>query len=57
MELLLLLIIALVAGLVAGLAAGLVAGYLIGNYRRKKSAPPASQQVVEATAKDVEETA
>jgi hypothetical protein len=32
-----------------------VIGFFIGNYRRKKSAPPASQQVVEATAKDVEE--
>jgi hypothetical protein len=31
-----------------------VAGYFIGNWRRKKKAsPPASQDVVEATAKDV----
>lgn len=43
MELLLLLII-------AG-----VAGYFIGNYRRNKSTPPASQQVIRTTAKDVVE--
>lgn len=32
-----------------------VAGYFIGNYRRRKSSLPASQQVVEATAKEVVE--
>ena len=33
-----------------------VAGYFIGNWRRKRKADqPASQQVVEATAKDVVE--
>jgi hypothetical protein len=33
-----------------------VTGYFIGNWRRKKkSSPPASQDVVEATAKDVVE--
>jgi hypothetical protein len=43
MELLLLLIVAAVIG------------YFIGNFRRKKSAQPASEQVVDATAKDVVE--
>ena len=33
-----------------------VAGYFIGNYRRKKSNPPASQQVVDATVKNVMES-
>ena len=33
-----------------------VTGYFVGNYRRKKSTTPASQQVVEATAKDVVES-
>jgi hypothetical protein len=32
-----------------------VVGYFIGNYRRRKSSQPASQQVVEATAQDVVE--